>query len=33
MTGILTFYWADDCGAMLQAYALKQYLETQGEQA
>ena len=31
MTGILTFYWADDYGAMLQAYALKTYLEMQGE--
>lgn len=27
VTGILTFYWADDYGAMLQAYALKHYLE------
>lgn len=27
MVGILTFYWADDYGAMLQAYALKHYLE------
>nr|WP_302141641.1 polysaccharide pyruvyl transferase family protein [uncultured Schaedlerella sp.] len=27
MIGILTFYWADDYGAMLQAYALKRYLE------
>lgn len=27
MIGILTFYWADDYGAMLQAYALKHYLE------
>lgn len=27
MIGILTFYWADDYGAMLQAYALKYYLE------
>ncbi len=26
MIGILTFYWADDCGAMLQSYALKTYL-------
>ena len=32
MIGILTFHWADDCGAMLQAYALKRYLELQGEQ-
>lgn len=31
MVGILTFYWADDCGAMLQAYALKTYLESKGE--
>lgn len=31
MTGILTFYWADDYGAMLQTYALKAYLEKQGE--
>ena len=23
MIGILTFYWADDYGAMLQSYALK----------
>lgn len=29
--GILTFYWADDYGAMLQAYALKTYLERQEE--
>lgn len=27
MIGILTFHWADDYGAMLQAYALKSYLE------
>ena len=27
MIGILTFFWADDYGAMLQAYALKHYLE------
>lgn len=27
MIGILTFYWADDYGAMLQAYALKRCLE------
>ncbi len=27
MIGILTFHWADDYGAMLQAYALKQYLQ------
>ena len=27
MIGILTFYWADDYGAMLQAYALKRYIE------
>lgn len=33
MTGILTFYWADDCGAMLQAYALKYTIEAMGEQA
>lgn len=26
MIGILTFHWADDCGAMLQCYALKSYL-------
>ncbi len=32
MTGILTFHWADDYGAMLQAYALKRHLETQGEE-
>lgn len=31
MTGILTFYWADNYGALLQAYALKTYLERQGE--
>lgn len=30
MTGILTFYWADDYGAMLQAYALKNCLEKAG---
>lgn len=28
--GILTFHWADDYGAMLQAYGLKSYLETTG---
>lgn len=28
MIGILTFYWADDFGAMLQCFALKQYLST-----
>ena len=33
MTGLLTFHWADDCGGMLQAYALKRYLELQGEEA
>lgn len=33
MIGILTFYWADDYGAMLQAYALKRYLEEMGEKA
>lgn len=33
MTGILTFYWADDYGAMLQVYALRTYLEGQGETA
>ena len=27
MIGILTFHWADDYGAMLQAYALKSYLQ------
>lgn len=26
MIGILTFYWADDYGALLQSYALKAYL-------
>ncbi|MCM1134489.1 MAG: polysaccharide pyruvyl transferase family protein [Clostridium sp.] len=26
MIGILTFYWADDYGALLQSYALKTYL-------
>lgn len=31
MIGILTFYWADDYGAMLQVYALKTYLEGKGE--
>lgn len=31
MIGILTFYWADDYGAMLQTYALKTYLEGQGK--
>lgn len=31
MIGILTFYWADDYGAMLQTYALKTYLEKQGK--
>ena len=33
MIGILTFYWADDYGAMLQAYALKRQLELMGKQA
>lgn len=33
MIGILTFYWADDYGAMLQAYALKRYIETTGKEA
>ncbi len=32
MVGILTFYWADDYGAMLQAYALKHCVERLGEQ-
>ena len=27
MIGLLTFHWADDYGAMLQAYALKYHLE------
>lgn len=27
MTGLLTFHWADDYGALLQAYALKRRLE------
>lgn len=32
MIGILTFHWADDYGAMLQAYALKHYIEkSQGD--
>lgn len=33
MIGILTFYWADDYGGMLQAYALKRQLELLGEAA
>lgn len=33
MTGILTFHWADDFGAMLQAYALKEKLRLMGEPA
>lgn len=33
MIGILTFYWADDYGGMLQAYALKHRLELMGERA
>ena len=33
MVGILTFHWADDYGAMLQAYALKRQLELLGERA
>lgn len=33
MVGILTFHWADDCGGMLQAYALKRQLELLGEEA
>lgn len=28
MIGLLTFYWADDFGAMLQCFALKEYLNT-----
>lgn len=32
MIGILTFYWADDYGAMLQAYGLKRQLQLLGEQ-
>lgn len=31
MIGILTFYWADDYGAMLQSYALKTYLNKYSE--
>ena len=31
MVGILTFHWADDYGAMLQAYALKRQLELLGD--
>lgn len=30
MIGLLTFHWADDYGAMLQAYALKRSLEKAG---
>ena len=26
MIGILTFYWANDYGALLQSYALKTYI-------
>lgn len=33
MIGILTFYWADDYGAMLQAYALKRTIEAGGQAA
>lgn len=33
MIGILTFYWADDYGGMLQAYALKRRLELLGNEA
>lgn len=32
MVGILTFYWADDYGGMLQAYALKRKLELLGKE-
>lgn len=32
MVGILTFHWADDYGAMLQACALKRMLESMGVQ-
>ncbi|EOS71953.1 hypothetical protein C818_00100 [Lachnospiraceae bacterium MD308] len=32
MIGILTFHWADDYGAMLQAYALKSCLEELGRE-
>jgi hypothetical protein len=28
--GIITFHWATNCGAVLQAYALQSYLERQG---
>jgi len=28
--GILTFHWADDFGAMLQAYGLKSFLQSEG---
>ncbi len=30
MIGILTFYWADDYGAMLQTYALRRFIEKSG---
>lgn len=33
MIGILTFYWADDYGAMLQTYALRRYIEKSGRKA
>lgn len=32
MVGLLTFYWADDYGAMLQAYGLKRCLEELGRE-
>ena len=32
MIGLLTFHWADDYGALLQAFALKKYLKGLGEQ-
>nr|WP_305136874.1 polysaccharide pyruvyl transferase family protein [uncultured Schaedlerella sp.] len=32
MIGILTFHWADDYGAMLQAYALKTYIKGLGRE-
>lgn len=31
--GILTFHWADNYGAVLQAYALRKYLSQNGYNA
>lgn len=30
--GILTFHWSDNYGAVLQCYALQEYLKSQGHE-